>query len=243
VDTNPAVTEFQSELAYSHSSVGLRLSQIGKPAEALKELQKALAIQQKLVDANPAVVRLQFVLSAIYRYMGRLHAQEKRFNEAFAAQDRGLAIDEKLADAYPTTTMYVEEHGYSHAYRGWAQVRAGHPALATADLRRALALWEKAKATGSETEFERGRALALLAGMAADAKSGVTTTEASRFTDQAVAALRDALEAGWGQYDELKGPDFDALRGRDDFKKLLAEVEARNKKTTKDTKNTWEDRP
>jgi hypothetical protein len=26
---------------------------------------------------------------------------------------------------------------------------------------------------------------------------------------------------------ELKEPDFDAIRGRDDFKKLLADVEAR----------------
>ena len=28
--------------------------------------------------------------------------------------------------------------------------------------------------------------------------------------------------------DELKEPDFDVLRGRDDFKKLLAELEAKS---------------
>src|SRR5262249_21606997 len=114
------------------------------------------------------------------------------------------------------------------AYRGWAHVRAGHPAEAAADLRRAVELWGKASHSDLETRFERGRALALLAWLAADGKSGATTAEAAAFADQAVAALRDAFQAGWGQWDELKEPDFDPLRGREDFKKLLSEVEARS---------------
>src|SRR5262249_54881409 len=48
--------------------------------------------------------------------------------------------------------------------------------------------------------------------------------------DQAVAALHDGLEAGWGQHDELKERDFDPIRKRADFQKLLAELEARAKK-------------
>lgn len=71
--------------------------------------------------------------------------------------------------------------------------------------------------------------LALLAGLRAEAKSGVTTAEAAWFADQSVAALRDAINAGWNQLNELKEPDFDPLRGRDDFKKLLADLETRNK--------------
>lgn len=56
------------------------------------------------------------------------------------------------------------------------------------------------------------------------------TAEAAALADQFVAALRDALNAGrrWQWPSELKEPDFDALRGRDDFKKLLAELETRN---------------
>jgi hypothetical protein len=47
------------------------------------------------------------------------------------------------------------------------------------------------------------------------------------FADQAVAALRDAVKAGWAQLHELKEPDFDVLRGREDFKKLAVELESR----------------
>ena len=47
-------------------------------------------------------------------------------------------------------------------------------------------------------------------------------------TFQATTALGEAVRAGWSQSSPLKEPDFDALRGRDDFQKLLAELEARS---------------
>ena len=65
-----------------------------------------------------------------------------------------------------------------------------------------------------------------MAGLGGDAKSGVIQDEARTFADQS-AALAEAVKAGWALPSELKEPDFDALRGRDDFKKLLAEVEAK----------------
>ena len=59
----------------------------------------------------------------------------------------------------------------------------------------------------------------------------MTKDEAAAFADQAVAALRDAIQAGWNQHDELKEPDFDPLRKREDFQKLLAELEAKARKS------------
>jgi hypothetical protein len=78
-----------------------------------------------------------------------------------------------------------------------------------------------------EIRFERARALALLAGLGKDAQSGVTAAEAATFADQSLAALRDAINAGWSPIDEQKQPDFDALRDRKDFQKLVAELEAK----------------
>jgi hypothetical protein len=49
--------------------------------------------------------------------------------------------------------------------------------------------------------------------------------EAANFANQTVAALADAIKAGWARVDELQEPDFDPLRGREDFKKLLGELE------------------
>jgi hypothetical protein len=91
-------------------------------------------------------------------------------------------------------------------------------------MRRPVELFTKGTAQDTDTPFERSRALALLAGLGGDAKSGVTKEEAAAFADQAVAALRDAISAGWNWPDELKEPDFDALRKRDDFQKLVKEL-------------------
>ena len=106
-------------------------------------------------------------------------------------------------------------------------------AEAAADLRKALELWARLSQPDIETQVERARALALLAGLGADAKSGVTEAEAATFADRAVASLRDAFSHGWGWLDKLKEPDFDALRGRGDFKKLVAEREDNSRPTAK----------
>ena len=48
---NPTVAKFPRDLAWSHHSVGLMLSETGKPIEALSAHQKALVIRQKLAEA------------------------------------------------------------------------------------------------------------------------------------------------------------------------------------------------
>ena len=78
--------------------------------------------------------------------------------------------------------------------------------------------------SGALAALEEGRELA----ERLEAMSGVTSAEAAAFADQAVAALADAVKTGWGLPSELTAPDFDAVRGRDDFKKLLAELNAKS---------------
>jgi serine/threonine protein kinase/tetratricopeptide (TPR) repeat protein len=226
-DANPAVTEFQVGLAKSHNNIGLLLSKMGKPEEAMLACGKTVDIYKKLVEANPTVPEYQAGLAKAHNNLGHVLARAKRFAEAFTALDAGLAIRKKLVEAYPKATEYGIHLGYSHAYRGWALVRAGEPSKAAADLRQAVELWFKDPAPDLQTQYQRSQALALLAGLGGEAKSGVTMAETRMFADQAVAALRDAINAGWNQSDELKEPDFDALRGREDFKALLAELEAK----------------
>jgi serine/threonine-protein kinase len=227
-DANPAVTESQYLVAWSHIQIGDLLSKTAKPEEAREAYLKALAINQKLSDANPAVLGYQRDLGRAHNNLGRLLARQKRFAEAFTALDAGLAIYQKLTNADPKNPEYAALLADGHACRGWALVRSGQPSKAAADLRQSVELWAKVPGPDPEDLFERSRALGLLGELAADGNSGVTKAEAAAFADQSVAALRDAISAGWSWPDELKEPDFDALRGRDDFKKLLAELEAKS---------------
>jgi serine/threonine-protein kinase len=227
VDAHPAVTQNQVLLAYSHCNMGIVLARTGKPAEALKEFQAGLTIFQKLAAAHPTDREHQSDVAWGINRIGRVHARQKKFTEAFAAFERGLPIVQKLVDAGPKHSGDIDVLASGHAFRGWAHIHSGHPAEAAADLRRAVALWEKLKDLESEKRFELSRALALLAGLGADAKSGVTKDETKAFADQAVAALRVTVNGGWNWPSELKEPDFDAVRGRADFQKLVAEVEAK----------------
>jgi tetratricopeptide (TPR) repeat protein/tRNA A-37 threonylcarbamoyl transferase component Bud32 len=227
-DANRAVADFQSDVAASHNSIGYLLSLTGKLSEALQAFQEALTIRRKLAEENPTVTKFQRALAQSDNLIGRLLARQQRFAESLTALDAGLGIRQKLVNADPKNREYTTDLGYSYAYRGWALVRSGQPSpQAAADLRQAVELWAKSSAPNTETRFERSRAFALLAGLGGEGKSGVTKTEAARFADQAIAALRDAIRAGWNQPPELKEPDFDALRDREDFQKLVGEVAAK----------------
>jgi serine/threonine protein kinase len=230
-DAHPAVTEFQRLLSYCHASDGDLLVAMGKPEQAIEPYRKFLAINQKLVDANPKVPLYQNNLALAHSYMGRLLAQQAQFAEAFTAMDNGLAMLRKLVEANPKTPQYTTTLAFNHAWRGWALIRSGQPSKAATYLRQALELWAKDPAPGyADMRFERSRALALLAGLGGlgdEAKSGVTKDEAAAFADQAVAALGDAITGGWLLLDDLKEPDFNAIRGREEFKKLVAVVKAK----------------
>jgi len=227
-DAHHSDTQVEIALADSYGDIGTLLGEMGKPVEALAAYEQARTILQKGADSHPSDIGLQGALARIAYNIGRLHASQRRYADAFAALDRALDRSQKLAAEHPDFLPNARQLGLSHAYRGWARARAGQPAGAAADLRRAAEFLAKERgATVFDIRFERGRALALLAGLGGDAKSGATAVEAAAFADQAVAALRDAVTAGWMRTDELKEPDFDPLRGREDFKKLFADLEAR----------------
>ena len=214
----------QELLAYIHGNIGDVLSRAGKPTDALEAQRKALAIRQKRAETQPPDIRSRAELATSHLAIGRLHAREKRFAEAFAALETGLAMCKELADADPKRKEYVRRLGNSHAYRGWARVRAGQPAEAARDLGKALELWAESPPQDIEMRFERGRVLALLAWLGKDPKSGVSAAQATAFAEESIPALRDAVTSGWNLPDELKEPDFDAIRDRADFNALLKEL-------------------
>jgi serine/threonine protein kinase/tetratricopeptide (TPR) repeat protein len=227
VKDNPAVTAFQDDLANDHNIIGVALVSTGKPVEALEAYCQALAIIQKLANADPGNASWKGERAWFTNNIGRALDRQKRWSEAITALDEGLTAHQKLAEADPNNPGYGRALGWSHAFRGGVRFRNGQPADSAADLRRALELWAKLPSLDIETQVERSRALALLAGLGGDAKSGVTPAEAQTFADQSIAALADVIKAGWALPSELKEPDFDALRGRADFQKLVAEGEAK----------------
>jgi tetratricopeptide (TPR) repeat protein len=203
----------------------------GKQQEALESFQKALLLQQKLVDANPTEVNFQLNLAGMYAYLGVTLDRQKRWTEALAALDTSVAMLQKLAKVDATNGDSSRELGVSYSGRGGALSRAGKPAEAAADLRRAVELLSAQHPSSmTDAQFALVRARALLAALGGDARSGVTKEEAKTFAEQSVSDLAALVKTGWAYPSELKEPDFDGLRGRADFQKLVAEVEAKAEK-------------
>jgi eukaryotic-like serine/threonine-protein kinase len=224
-DEDPTVTEFRFHLGMIHRNLGDVLRATGRSSLAEAEFRTALALAQQIADDNPANMVSRWDLGAAHTELGLQLARDKRLPEAFTALDAGRAIFQKQVDADPQNGAFLNDLGQSTADQGRIRVRAEQPAMAVPDLRRALEIWAKVASPVPATRFERVRVLALLAGLGQAPKSGVTAAEGAAFADQAVAALRDAINSGWAARDELKEPDFDPLRKREDFQKLIAELE------------------
>jgi tetratricopeptide (TPR) repeat protein len=227
-EANPAVTHFKYNLALRSGAIGWCLLNMAKPVEGGEAERKSSDVMQKLVADYPANTEFQAVLGNFQNSLGRALDRQNHLAEALSALEKGLVVRQKLAKADPKNAGYGGALAESYANRGGARARAGQPAEAAADLRRALELWANLPHLAIEIQVERSRVQALLAGLGGDAKSGVTKDEAKTLSDQAVAALAHAVKTGWALPSELREPDFDALRGREDFRKLVVEVDAKS---------------
>jgi hypothetical protein len=181
---------------------------------------------------DPESPQLQVHVAAAQEDIGLALHRLKRSAEGLAPAEEGLAIRVKLTEGEPVPISYTLASSYGK--RGMVRIGAGMPAEAAADLRHALEIMARSPPLRPGERFDRLQILALLAGLGADARSGVTKEEAAAFADQAIVALAEVVKTGWVLPGDLKDSDFDALRDRSDFQKLFAEVEAHAKAAAKD---------
>ena len=119
--------------------------------------------------------------------------------ERLESSARARAILERLAELYPTVTLFQNRLAMSHSYVGLARRRAGRPAEAAAEFRRAVAIMEQLSARQPDgfNLYNLACFRALLSGIAAEPGSDLTSAQVSSFAEQAVLALRRAVDAGF----------------------------------------------
>src|SRR5262249_26924799 len=146
--------------------------------------------------------------------------------EARDGCDQAIALRAALVREVPKVPIYRSHLAYSFLRRGLARGDLGDPAGAAADVRRAVALGEGLPSRTAEGWFQTACAHAALAGLAGRAGSGVSAAEAVTEADAAMAVLRRAVAMGYRSPAAFRTEDaLDPLRKREDFQKLLAELE------------------
>jgi tetratricopeptide (TPR) repeat protein len=224
-DANPKLVGLQSDLAWSLTAIGNLYLESAKPSEALVAHEQARTVAQALADAHPSVPGYRRQLGISFNNMGDSLAKLNRPKESIEGFERARGIHEALVKAYPDIDDYKRGLSFSMTGIGRACAGAGRVAEAVTATRRAIALREAIPAKTVESRFELARNHALLAALAGQPHSELSAADGTVESDRTIAALRDAVAAGYRKLDQARtDPDLDSVRSRSDFRVLLLDI-------------------
>jgi tetratricopeptide (TPR) repeat protein len=201
----PAVREYRSDLGGGYCNLGLLLSDDGQPAESLSWFGKAVDTLRAAYRADPQDTTARNYLQN--SYAGRAMAYSRLHKHAEAAADWDRVIDLSPGD---------RRLPFFRAVRATSKLPAGQVAEAVAEVveLQKLSNWN----AGQLYDFACVYAVA----------SGKMADKQREYADAAVETLVKAVAAGYKDAAHMKkDSDLDPLRGRDDFRKLLADLEAK----------------
>jgi serine/threonine protein kinase/tetratricopeptide (TPR) repeat protein len=200
----------------SMNNLAMCYSRLGRHADALKLFEEMLALQKVMLGHDhPDTLRSMYNLAECYRILGRYADAIKLYEETVALRKAKLGPD------HPATlwNMYNLANTYG---------ALGRHADALKLCRQTAPLWEKLNRADANSLYTAACMRAVTAAVlrAADSSpAGAKQAEAE--AEQAMAWLKKAVAAGWKNAAHMeKDKDLDALRDREDFKKLLAELKA-----------------
>jgi hypothetical protein len=198
---------------------------MGKLTEAEAECRAAVTIFGKVVDDDPKVLEHRDMLALALHMLGGVLLKLGRPAEALDACGRSYTLSEQLVKENPAEKDYPPNRVRSLVGRGWARRALGDAAGAAADIRQALRLSEGLRLPEGHAAFSIACAHAALAGLAGREGTGVSAAEGKAHADQAMALLRKAVDGFRNiRFYRIEGA-LDPLREREDFKKLLTELE------------------
>jgi tetratricopeptide (TPR) repeat protein len=216
---HPALLDYSVSVAGMYVNLG-NLLLPDQPRKALPNYEPALLRLRKVLRQQPKHLRATEFLCNACSNKARTLNLLKRYKEALKVLDEAFAL------------KYQPRQAELYFFRAYALAALG-------DHRRAVADAEKAVpgAVRAPQLFDLADVFALSAGAAAREKNAQGDRLADDYGRRAVALLEKAVEAGLfkeadGADTLLKDPDLDAIRGREDFKKLEAQArKARTRRT------------
>jgi tetratricopeptide (TPR) repeat protein len=225
----PSRREFRHRLAASHNNRGIVLREAGRLNEAQKDHDQALVICKQLAAEFPNQPDLQYELANTCVNLAFHHQQRGKWDAAKGLLLEGLPHHLAAQKANPSNPDYNQLYRYhlgllTTTYAGLLEQQ---DAVRTAETCRDLG-WSP-----PEDAYDAACNLSLCVPIVAkhDKLDDQQRKEAAVFYgDAAMKLLHEAVSKGFKDAAHMKkDTDLDPLRQRDDFQKLLTELEAKGK--------------
>ncbi len=226
----PGRPQFREELAAGHNNVGLLLRDKGLLSDAEAAQAEALAIQKRLAAEFPEVIDYRNAVAGTLFNLANLAGRRRDFAAARRFLDEAVPHHEAALQGNPKRSDYRQF--YRNNLLELSRTYAGQ-----ADRPGALAVATKGHNLGWDPAVDAYGAACMLAQcipiVERDDKLPAARRQAeiAFYADQAMAMLRDALAKGYKDAGQMQtDKDLDPLRAREDFKTVVAELEAKVKK-------------
>jgi tetratricopeptide (TPR) repeat protein len=225
-DDYPNVSGYRDNLALSLSFLGTVLARLGRQSDAEAEYRAAIKVQKRLAEDHPQLPRFRHNLAMDHHNLGLILENLGKRAEAATEYRAALKARQRLAEEYPNDSQY----------RSLLAETVGELAsvlVALGDREAVLALAERYKAGVAKPQDDLWNAARLVSNCVNFVRKDTGLTESKRaelartYADQAMDLLRQAVKAGWDNTSRLmQEPQLSPLREREDFRKLVADLES-----------------
>ncbi len=243
INANPSVTRHREQLIRIFRQIADIHRRVGRLPGALAALERVARVAAGLAEDHPQNRDYQVHLLLAYSDLGDLHVAMGKPSEASSWFDKEIAIRRKTIAADPSTPSHRSELANAFRRRGIAMQKLGRPADAARDFRQAIVIWHELTEPSRVDRYNIACFQSLLAGLAAEAGSGLTPDEGRAAAEQAMTSLHQAFDAGWNDPGWMQiDSDLDPIRSRPDFQRLVMKMMDRNFPSEPFSKGTSADR-
>jgi serine/threonine-protein kinase len=221
IPTEPHFQGAQGDIYYNLATIYFALRQ---RHEELQYYQKSRDTLLKVAQTRPDLLTYRKNLCVVLHNLGLTF---RHFGDtAAAAVSLRQAVEQQRKIIADFPNQEAARQSLARHYRSLAaSLRAGHHAAEAAE---AVAEWRKLAAPEPRELYLMARELSLIARDVSAGKTpstGAPSSETKNYGNQAVELLREAVRRGFRDGRRLENsPDFSALRSRQDFQALLAEL-------------------
>jgi serine/threonine protein kinase len=227
----PKEPRYRQQLCGSLHNLGMVLMQTQRHDEAEAIFQEALAFGRRLVKENPDVRGYRQDLGWRLSALGHVFEATGRPGQALTHHLEALAVRSHLVEQFPAVPGHQMELGWSRASVQkllFARLSKGAMRKDAAVCRETAEMWERLKWTDAASLYNAACMRAVTAAaLRATSQSPAVAHQADAEADRAMVWLKQAIAAGYNNAAHMaKDSDLDALRDREDFRKLMAELKA-----------------